>query len=167
MTRRAPLPKITECTEKKKTLDGLGRARLIRAAYPFAIVCALCLAHIHLQFLRTDLLVQQNQLQGQQRVLHRQQAALEGLTEQLCDVENLKTIARRDMNMLELKNATEDRLAHIPHALQEKYRAPLSPMREDVVVAEIRNERQGGGLKNALWSLLDSSRAMAAASPRP
>lgn len=167
MTRRAPLPKITECTEKIKVIDGLGRARLVRAAYPFAIMCALCLAHIHLQFLRTDMLVQQNQLQGQQRILLRQQAALEGATEQLCDVNNLKMIARRDLNMLELKNAAEDRLALIPRDLQEKYREPLTPVHDDVVVAEFRNQRQNGGLKNALWSLLDSSRAIASVSNRP
>ncbi len=167
MTRRAPLPKITECIEKKQVIDGLGRARLVRAAYPFALVCVLCLAHIHLQFLRTDMLVQQNQLQGQQRVLLRHQAALEGETEQLCDVESLKIIARRDMNMLELKNATKDRMARITQALQIKYSAPLSPMHDDVVVAEIRNKRESGGLKHALWSLLDSNRAMASVSAKP
>ncbi len=164
MTRRAPLPKITECVEKKKVLDGLGRARLIRAAYPFAIVCALCLAHIHLQFIRTDMLVQQNQMQGQHRVLLRQQAALEGQTEALCDVKNLQVIARRDMNMEQFKNPTNDLLAQIPLAVQEKYSEPLSPMQDEVLVADLRSQKREGGLKNVFLSLIESSRAVASVS---
>ncbi len=73
-------------------------------------------------------------------------------------------IARRDLQMEQLKNPTKDLLARIPHALQEKYSEPLSPMNGDVMVAALRNQKQGGGFKNAFLSLIDSSRAVASVS---
>lgn len=168
MTRRAPLPKITECVETTKASDGLGRTRLALAIYPFLLICGLCLAHVHLQFVRTDMLVQQGQLQGQQRLLLRKQAAMEGAKENLCDVNNLKVVARQELNMVERDYTNKDILATIPQAVQVKYSQPLSPLEGDVMVAELRNDRESSRLKNALLSLLEGGNAVASvASERP
>ena len=164
MTRRAPLPMITECVEKQKKKKGVTRTQLLRAAYPFLVICALCLAHVHLQFARVDLLMQQSQLQVQRNVLIRQEQALTRQNEAMCDLEALKIRAIRDMNMQQVEVQTADVFARIPADIKEKYSKPLMPKKADMMVANLRNERQQAGLQEVILSLFDSGRAVAAPS---
>jgi hypothetical protein len=158
-----PLPKITECMDNNAAPEGgVGRTQLVRACLPFMVVGALCLAHIHLQFVRADMLMQTSQLQSQQRVLQRQLAFAERQV-QAVDFEQLRMRGKRDLQMEEVQNPTTDLLAMIPAEVQRKYQQPLREDSGDVMVAQMRSERNRPepGLKETLLSLLESGRAVA------
>lgn len=134
---------------------------MLRAAYPFMVICILALAHVHIQFARIDMLMQQGQLQGQQRLLMREESVLKHkLAAMGGDTASMKNKARR-LNMQELRNPTKDVIAKIPASVQAKYLAPLQPSDADVMIAELKNERQRGSLRAALMSLIDGGRAVA------
>lgn len=153
---------ITECVEVQKKKNGITRTQLLRASYPFFVICALSLAHVHLQFARVDLLVQQSQLQGQRTVLFRQEQALARQNEAMCDLEALKMRATRDLNMQQAEVQTADVFARIPADIREKYSKPLTPNKADVMVANLRRDRQQPGLQDVILSLFDGGRAVAA-----
>jgi cell division protein FtsL len=162
MTRRAPLPKITECVEKQKAAtDWISAGRLVRAVYPFAVICALCLAHINLEFQRSDMLMQQGRLQQQHRQLVRQQGFLDRQNESLCNPASLRDRARRDLNMQEIDATGKELIATVPKELMAKYTAPGKPDRGAVMVAQLREERETRGIGNMLMSILDVNRANA------
>lgn len=161
MTRRAPLPKITECVEKQETIDRMSKTRMLRAAYPFLVIGALALAHIHLQFVRIDMLMQQSQLQNQHRQLIREENVLKHKLAAMGDMDMLRDIARKKLNMQELENPNRDLLATIPVSVVTKYSAPIAPNHADIMVAELEQERRHGGLRAALMSLIDGGRAVA------
>ncbi len=166
MNRRIPLPKITECVHNHAPDRGISRTRLLRACYPFAVVAALSLAHVHIQFAKTDLLMQAGALQQQERGLQRQLAIVERQT-QAIDFELLKYQGKRLMDMQEMGNPTKDLLATVPVELQRKYKQPLEMDADDVLVASIREERSQpeGTMKTALLSLVESGRAVASVRP--
>lgn len=134
---------------------------MLRAAYPFVILCILALAHVHLQFGRIDMLMQQSQLQGQHRLLLREESVLKHQLAAMSNMDHLKDVARRKLNMQELKNPTSNLLATIPASLQQKYTAPLEPNQADIRMAELDDQRQRGGLRAAFMSLVDGGRAVA------
>jgi hypothetical protein len=156
---------ITECVEKEKKKKGISRGQLVRASYPFFVICALCLAHVHLQFAQVDLRMQQSQLQAQRSVLLRQEQTLARQNEALCDPESLKIHARRTLGMQEVEVQTADIFAHIPSDIQKRYEMPLTPKETDVMIAELRRDRQQPGLQDVLLSLLDGGRAIASTAP--
>lgn len=162
MTRRLPLPKITECVDNRREVDGgVTRGQLIRACYPFFVVGALCLAHVHLQFARADMKMQESQLQGQQRVLQRRMAVLERQSHAI-DIEQLRMRAKRELDMRELDNPTSQLIAKIPASVQAKYSEPLAIESRDVLVAELEQaDQQPAGFKGDVMSLFESGRAMA------
>lgn len=165
MTRRAPLPKITECTDGRKAENGLSYMTLVRACYPFAVVGALCLAHIHLQFAKADMLMQESQLQREQSALQRRLAVVERQS-QAIDMEQLRIHGKRELDMQELENPTQELLAKIPVAVQRKYEMPLQAGADDVMVAQMREDRNRpvAGLKDTLLSLFETGRAVASVS---
>jgi len=162
MTRRMPLPKITECVDDRKLEGGVSRGQLLRACYPFVVIAALCLAHIQLQFARVDMLVQEGQLQGQHRILLRRAAMLERQS-QAVDMELLRQRGKADFQMVEVENPTQELLAVIPAELQRKYQEPLAA-KDDVLLSKLQAQEKPSGLKEILFSLLESGRAVASVS---
>jgi cell division protein FtsL len=139
---------------------------MLRASYPFLVICALALAHIHLQFVRIDMLMQQSQLQGQHRQLLREENVLKHKLASMGNMDALKDVARKKLNMHELENPTKDLLAKIPASVQAKYFAPLEPDSADVLIAKMENDRQRSGIRAALMSLIDGGRAVASVNAR-
>ncbi len=136
---------------------------MMRAAYPFLVLCVLGLAHVHLQFARIDMLMQQSQLQVKHRQLLREENSLKARLATMGNLEDLKVVARRHLNMQEVENPTKELLVEIPATLQAKYSAPIEPEQTDVLVAQMKSERQQG-LRAALMSLIDGGRAVASVS---
>lgn len=156
------MPKITECVEKQNIKKGVSRGQLLRCVFPFLVVAVLGIAHIHLQFARTDMMVQASHLQSHQRVLLKQLATLEQAAEKI-DMNTLKHRATLELNMQEIANPTKEMLAPIPSVIVAKYSRPLDPMELDTQVADVRNAREEKrGLRATLVSLLDGSSAVAA-----
>jgi len=162
MIRRAPLPKITECVEKERVAKSLPGRRFARMVYPFVVMCVLGLAHIHLQFERTDMLMQQGQLQLKQRQLVREQSFLTREIERLCKPENLKTRGIFELHMEETGESRQGMVAMVPATVQRKYTAEGKVSKDEMVVAEIRQSRQGESLPSKLLSLVESGQARAA-----
>jgi len=161
MTRRAPLPKITECGNKQKRTEWITSTRMMRAAYPFAVVCVLCLAHIQLQFEQSDMRAQEGKLQLRQQQLHREVTLLEKQNEMLCAPDVLKVRAMRDLNMQELQNPRNSIIAVVPVDVQDKYTVASNPDEKSIIVAELRREKQKRSLQDVVMTLLDGGRAVA------
>ena len=161
MTRRAPLPKITECGNKQKRTEWITSTRKMRAAYPFAEVCALCLAHTQLQFEKSDMRAQEGRLQIRQQQLHREVTMLEKQNEMLCAPDVLKARAKRDLNMQELRNPRSSIIAVVPANLQDKYTVAGEPDQKSIMVAELRRGKQKRSLQEVVMTLLDGGRAVA------
>lgn len=162
MIRRAPLPKITECVEKERAAKSLPGRRFARMVYPFAVLCVLGLGHIHLQFERADMLMQQGQLQLKQRQLLREQSFLTREIERLCKPEYLKTRGVYELNMEETGESREGMVAMVPASVQRKYTAAGQVSKDEMVVAELRQDRQGRNLPSMLLTLVEGGQARAA-----
>lgn len=162
MTRRAPLPKITECVEKQNRTEWISASTLLQAAYPFLIICALCLAHIHLEFQRTDMKMQQSRLQVQQRQLVREEGTLHRQNEELCDPELLEIHARRDLGMEKLQNPKKELVVTISRDVQEKYSKPGTPDERAVAMAQMKQDRTERRIQNRVLAFLDVNSANAA-----
>lgn len=165
MSRRVPLPKITECMDCQEVKCSLSCMSFLKACYPFVVVGALCLAHVHLQFAKADMLMQEGQLQREHRALLRRLAVVERKSQDI-DMEGLRNHGKRDLAMQEVENPTRELLAQIPLEIQRKYEKPLKADAEDVMVAQIREDRNRpvAGLKDTLLSLFETGRAMASVS---
>lgn len=163
MNRRALLPKITECVDKQRLKSQMNSARLAWSVYPFAVVCVLSLAHIYLQFQSSDMLMQQGHLQVQHRQLVREQGHLHRDLEAMCNPEQLKEIARRDLQMQEAIVPTQQLIARVPANLVAKYTAPGASEDGTLAVEKIAEEKRRDGLGGVLLTMLDSRSANAAA----
>ena len=163
MTRRAPLPKITECVGKSRRVDRMRGSSLVWAVYPFVVLCALGIAHVHLQFQQSDLRLQQSHLQIHQRKLVREQGVLNREIEKLCNPDILKERARRDFHMVEAPAPSEHVTANVSRSLVAKYSAPAASRDSAIALAEIRHQKEKRGFEDTLLSLVDIRSANATA----
>lgn len=123
MTRKASLPKITGCEDPTPRPTSFTESRMVHTVFVFAIIAALCLGHIHLRFVHTDMKMQHGQLQKQHRLLLQEQDAIERQNEALCDRQRLAVLAQRER--MQSTDVRRQLVAVIPNELRKKYSAPI------------------------------------------
>jgi len=161
MTRRASLPKITGCEEPAPQGEVFTEPRMIRAIFVFAVVAALCIAHIHLQFVHTDMKLQHFELQKKLTVLRQEEDRLERENEALCGRQRLAVVAQRErMQSIDVRRQV---VAVVPRSLREKYAAPVPgatlPQMDSLLAAA---KPASGKLAEKLVALVDAAPAHAA-----
>lgn len=168
MNRRAPLPTITECVNRTKRTSGVSRSQLLRLTYPFLVVCVLSLAHVHLNFAKVDLSLQEGQLQRKRQALKREEHLLAQQLEQLCNPAELKRKGLHQFAMEESEVPTHKQLVQVSTSVRDKYLGPVAPAEGHVEVAAVslEDEVRGEGMIGQIVTLLDTgSQAVAAAVP--
>lgn len=155
MTRRAALPKISECIEPMPRATSFTEGRMLQAVMLFVIVTVLCLAHIHLRFLCTDMRLQQSGLQRKHRELLQTETQLLRQNEALCDRNRLAMVAQRE-SMKEV-DVREQVVAVVPASLVKKY-GEMPATETDFAIARVERTRAVG---ERLVGFLDMSRAYA------
>jgi len=134
---------------------------MLEAAYVFVVVGCLCIAHIHVQFLKADVALQQSELQKQHRMLLREEQKHVLRYEALCDPARLAEAARvADLTQIDVR---AQRVAMVPSQLREKYMAPTAAAYPQATLAEAGPSLTG--LSGKLISLLDTGSAFAASFP--
>lgn len=166
MSRRSPLPQTSRCSRPAPRPVSLSDARILRALFAFAVVAALCVAHVSLRFKTLDLRVQHRQLQEQSRKLSRQEQELLRRTRMLAEDILVREAARSSLNMRDLDPRAAV-VASVPAHLVEKYATPSAAERagESALAAALPSPRATrSSLADALVSFVDISRAQAAGS---
>src|SRR5689334_5383132 len=112
MTRKATLPKITECIDPMPRASSLAQGQMLEALFAFALIGALALAHVHLQFMRTDAQMQHRALQIRVADLKQEEVRLVRQNEGLCDRQRLAAVAASE-HMKEV-DVRSQRVAVVP-----------------------------------------------------
>lgn len=159
MTRKATLPKITECIDPMPRISSFTETRMLQALAAFALLGALAVGHVHLQFLSTDMKFQQRELQKKVADLQQEELKLSRANETYCDHQRLAQVATTDhMKEIDVRRQT---VAMVPAALREKYQQPLSDTASKKTVEALTSGQ--GRVSQQLLSLLDVSRKAQAA----
>jgi hypothetical protein len=159
MTRKATLPKITECIDPMPRATSFSETRMLQALAAFALLGVLAVAHVHLQFLTTDMKFQQRELQKRVAELLQDQQRLARANEQFCDRQRLARLAQTG-HMQEV-DPRRQVVAMVPVSLREKYQQPLKPSASDESAAAIAAAK--GKVSGRLMGFLDFSRKANAA----
>src|SRR5687767_6295627 len=96
MTRKATLPKITECVDPMPRASSFSEARMVQSLAAFGLLTALAVAHVHLQFVRTDMKLQQRELQKKVVELMNEEQRLLRANEQFCTHQSLTARANQE-----------------------------------------------------------------------
>jgi hypothetical protein len=160
MTRKATLPKITECIDPMPRASSFSEIRMLQALAAFALLGALAVAHVHLRFVTTDMKFQQRELQKRVADLLQDQQRLARANETFCDRQRLASLARTG-HMQEV-DPRQQQVAIVPVSLRDKYQQPLSPSVTGDTMTAVAAARSK--VSGRLFSLLDFSRKANAAS---
>jgi hypothetical protein len=159
MTRKATLPKITECIDPLPRVSSFTEIRMLQALAAFVLMGALAVGHVHLQFLCTDMKFQQRELQKKLADLQQEEVKLSRANETFCDHQRLAQVATNDhMKEIDVRRQT---VAMVPAALREKYQQPLRDTASRTAVVALTSGQ--GKVSERLLSLIDVSRKAQAA----
>lgn len=165
MPRRSPLQQSSRCPAPAPRPVSLSDARILRALFAFAVVAALCVAHVSLQFKTKDLKVQHRQLQERTRKLNRQEQDLLRQTQMLAEQSLVRDSALSSLKLRDADSRSQ-MVASLPTHLKDKYATPSSHEAGSTALAALPAPRAQKSLAEALVSFVDVSRAEAAG-PRP
>lgn len=160
MTRKVPLPKITECFAPAPRTVSVNDCRITKAVLAFTVLAVLSVGHIYLRFLIRDMKLQQSQLVEQSDQLQRHAAQLESDCAKLCDSTRLRAVGRYGLHMVE--ESPQGRIvASVPDSIASKYAAqPLGSQ----PAGSVRGTQvaDAAPVQQFLMSLVDVNKAYAA-----
>ncbi|MGI8907357.1 MAG: hypothetical protein ACR2IE_12805 [Candidatus Sumerlaeaceae bacterium] len=162
MTRKATLPKISECIDPMPRVSTFTDARMLQSLAAFVLLGVLALAHVHLQFVRTDMKFQQHELQKRVCYLLQEEQRLQRANETFCDRARLASMASQE-KMKEV-DARQQMVAVVPVALRRKYEEPLH-MPRGSQSALVAGAVPRDTMPERLMTLLDIGNANAASVP--
>lgn len=159
MTRKAPLPKITECFAPAPRSVSLSDSRISQALIAFLVLAALCVGHIYVRFTIRDMRVQQCKLELEFDQFMHEQTRLQSECQQLCESSRLRDVGRHQLGMLE-NDVRRQVIASVPQDLVAKYTE--HPVRLPQPEIASSPELAGAPVKQILMSLVDVNKAYAA-----
>jgi hypothetical protein len=159
MTRQATFPKITECIAPMPPENFFTEPRMVGALAAFALITTLAIAHVHLQFMRTDMKFQQRELQKTVAELVQQQEQLKRENEAFCDRQRLAAVAQAG-HMKEIEPRRQ-LAALIPVSIRRKYDQPLRDSAAGAIALATMNDAKAR-ISDKILSFVDVGRANAA-----